>query len=277
MAWLHHMDPSRDSHNIKQEKTMAPVALVTGSSRGIGRAIACCLADVGFDIIVNYEKNRVAAEQTAGEVDKRNRRTRICRASVAVPEDCRRLVESTMDAFGRLDLLVNNAGIAPRTRADILEATPESYDEVLNTNLKGPYFLTQLAANHMIRLTRTGVVPKARIVNVTSISAFATSTSRGEYCVSKAGLSMMTALFAVRLAEHGITVNEIQPGIIRTDMTAPVRETYDQRISEGLTPIRRWGLPEDVGKAVAAVALGYFDFTTGAAIPVDGGFHLRRL
>ncbi len=256
---------------------MAPAALVTGSSRGIGRAIACCLADIGYDIVVNYEKNREAAEQTAGEVDKRNRRARICRASVAVPEDRRRLVEFTMDAFGRLDLLVNNAGIAPRSRADILEATPESYDEVLGTNLKGPYFLTQLAANRMIQLTRNGIVPKARIVNVTSISAFATSTSRGEYCVSKAGLSMMTALFAVRLAEHGITVNEIQPGIIRTDMTAPVSEIYDRRISDGLTPIRRWGLPEDVGKAVAAVALGYFDFTTGAAIPVDGGFHLRRL
>ncbi len=256
---------------------MAPVALVTGSSRGIGSAIAVCLADAGYDIVVNYEKNREAAEQTAGEVEKRNRRPRICRASVAVPEDSRRLIDFTMDGFGRLDLLVNNAGIAPRTRTDILEATPESYDEVLNTNLKGPYFLTQLAANHMIQLTRNKIVPKARIVNVTSISAFASSTSRGEYCVSKAGLSMVTALFASRLAEHGITVNEIQPGIIKTDMTGPVRETYDRRIADGLTPIRRWGLPEDVGKAVAAVALGYFDFTTGAAIPVDGGFHLRRL
>ncbi len=256
---------------------MAPVALVTGSSRGIGRAIACCLADVGYDIVVNYNSNRDAAERTADEVRKRNRRPRVCRASVAVAEESRRLVECAMDAFGRIDLLVNNAGIAPRTRADILEATPESYDEVLNTNLRGPYFLTQLAANHMIRLSRNGVVAKARIVNVTSISAFASSTSRGEYCVSKAGLSMMTALFAVRLAEHGITVNEIRPGIIKTDMTGPAREIYDRRIAEGLTPIRRWGMPDDVGKAVAAVALGYFDFTTGAAIPVDGGFHLRRL
>ena len=256
---------------------MAPVALVTGSSRGIGRAIACCLADVGYDIVVNYRKNRDAAEQTADEVRKRKQQTRVCRASVAVPEDSRRLVEFTLDAFGRLDLLVNNAGIAPRTRTDILEATPESYDEVLNTNLKGPYFLTQLAANHMVQLTRNGTVSKARIVNVTSISAFASSTSRGEYCVSKSGLSMVTALFAVRLAEHGITVNEIQPGIIKTDMTSQVREIYDRRIAEGLSPIRRWGLPEDVGKAVAAVALGYFDFTTGAAIPVDGGFHMRRL
>lgn len=261
----------------RQESTMAPVALVTGSSRGIGRAIACCLADAGYDIVVNYERNRAAAKQTADEVRRRNRRPRICGASVAVPEDSRRLVEFTLDAFGRLDLLVNNAGIAPRTRADILETTPESFNEVLDTNLKGPYFLTQLAAGHMIQLTRSEIVPKARIVNVTSISAFASSTSRGEYCVSKAGLSMMTTLFAVRLAEHGITVNEIQPGIIKTDMTEPVREIYDRRIAEGLTPIRRWGLPEDVGKAVAAVALGYFDFTTGAAIPVDGGFHIRRL
>ena len=269
--------PSRDSHNVSQEKTMAPVALVTGSSRGIGRAIACCLADVGYDIVVNYNSNRDAARQTADEIRKRSRRPRICRASVAVPEECKRLIDFTMDAYGRIDLLVNNAGIAPRTRADILEATLESYDEVLNTNLKGPYFLTQQAASHMIHLTRNEIVPKARIVNVTSISAFASSPSRGEYCVSKAGLSMMTALFAVRLAEYGITVNEIQPGVIKTDMTGPVRALYDRRIAEGLTPIRRWGLPDDVGKAVAAVALGYFDFTTGAAIPVDGGFHLRRL
>ncbi|MDE2998628.1 MAG: 3-ketoacyl-ACP reductase [Gemmatimonadota bacterium] len=256
---------------------MAPVALVTGSSRGIGRAIACCLADVGYDIVVNYEKNLDAAKQTADEVRKRNRRPRICGASVAVPDESRRLIEFTMDAFGRIDLLVNNAGIAPRTRRDILETPPESYDEVLDTNLKGPYFLTQLAATHMIQLTGNGIIPKARIVNITSISAFASSTSRGEYCISKAGLSMMTMLFAARLAEHGITVNEIQPGVIKTDMTGPVREIYDRRIAEGLTPIRRWGQPEDVGKAVAAVALGYFDFTTGAAIPVDGGFHLRRL
>ena len=257
---------------------MAPVALVTGSSRGIGRAIACCLADVGYDIVVNYNSNRDAAEQTADEIRKRNRRTRNLQGvGCGSGGKQARLIELTMDAFGRIDLLVNNAGIAPRTRADILEATPDSYDEVLNTNLKGPYFLTQLAANHMIRLTRNEIVPKARIVNVTSISAFASSTSRGEYCISKAGLSMMTALFAVRLAEYGITVNEIQPGVIKTDMTGPVRALYDRRIAEGLTPIRRWGLPEDVGKAVAAVALGYFDFTTGAAIPVDGGFHLRRL
>ena len=266
-----------DTDKDRQESAMAPVALVTGSSRGIGRAIACSLADAGYDIVVNYEKNRDAAKQTADQVRKRNRRPGVCGASVAVPEDSRRLIEFTMDAFGRIDLLVNNAGIAPKTRADILETTPESFDEVLNTNLKGPYFLTQLAARHMIHLTRNEIVPKARIVNVTSISAFAGSTNRGEYCVSKAGLSMMTALFAVRLAEYGITVNEVQPGIIKTDMTGPVRKLYDRRIAEGLTPIRRWGLPEDVGKAVAAVALGYFDFTTGAAIPVDGGFHLRRL
>ncbi len=256
---------------------MSSVALVTGSSRGIGRGIAFCLAEAGYDILINYTRNREAAREAADGVRQRGRRAEICRADIASADEGKRLVDDTLETFGRLDLLVNNAGIAPRVRADILEAGAESYDDVLATNLKGPYFLTQYAANRMIELQKKGAVETPRIVIISSISAFTSSPSRGEYCVSKAGLSMMTRLFADRLAQYGIPVNEIQPGIIQTDMTGPVREKYDRLIAEGLTPIRRWGQPEDIGRAVAAIALGYFDFTTGAAIPVDGGFHLHRL
>jgi 3-oxoacyl-[acyl-carrier protein] reductase len=254
-----------------------PAALVTGSSRGIGRGIAFCLAEAGYDILVNYAGNQTAANETATGVRERGQKAQICQGDVALTADGKRLVDTTLKTFGRIDLLVNNAGIGPRVRADILEASLDSYDEVMDTNLKGPYFLTQYAANKMIQLKDDGVIETPRIVVITSISAYTSSTARGEYCVSKAGLSMMTRLFADRLAEYGIPVNEIQPGIIQTDMTVPVKEKYDSLIADGLTPIRRWGQPEDIGKAVAAIALGYLDFTTGAAIPVDGGFHMHRL
>lgn len=254
-----------------------PAALVTGSSRGIGRGIAFCLAEAGYDILVNYAGNEAAAQETATEVRNLGQKAEICQADVTNTSDGQRLVDKTLEVFGRIDMLVNNAGIAPRVRADILEASPDSYQEVMDTNLKGPYFLTQYAANHMIELKKAGAIQTPRIVVITSISAYTSSTARGEYCVSKAGLSMMTRLFADRLAEHDIPVNEIQPGIIQTDMTGPVKEKYDALIADGLTPIRRWGQPDDIGKAVAAIGLGYLDFTTGAAIPVDGGFHLKRL
>ena len=256
---------------------MAPVALVTGSSRGIGRGIAWCLADAGFDLLINYSQNQQAAEESAKGVIERNQKAEICQANVMSISDGRRLVDTTLDKFGRLDILVKNAGIAPRVRADLLETGEESYDDVMSTNLRGPYFLTQYASNHLIELKKNGIVESPRIVIISSISAYTASINRGEYCLSKAGLTMMTRLFADRLAEHDITVNEVQPGIIETDMTGSVKEKYDELIAEGLTPIRRWGQPDDVGKAVAAIALGYLDFTTGAAIPVDGGFHMRRL
>jgi NAD(P)-dependent dehydrogenase (short-subunit alcohol dehydrogenase family) len=227
--------------------------------------------------MINYTRNEEAAKEAAEEVTSRGVKAAICQASVAEIDDGRALVDRTLEEFGRLDLLVNNAGIAPRVRADILEAEPESYDEVMATNLRGPYFLTQYAANQMIQLKDAGKIEAGRIVVISSISAFTASASRGEYCVSKTGLTMMTQLFADRLAEHGITVNEVQPGIIQTDMTGPVKEKYDALIADGLTPIRRWGQPEDIGRAVVAIANGYLDFTTGAAIPVDGGFHIRRL
>jgi NAD(P)-dependent dehydrogenase (short-subunit alcohol dehydrogenase family) len=174
-------------------------------------------------------------------------------------------------------MLVNNAGIAPPKRVDILEATEQSFDRVMEVNLKGPYFLTQLAANWMVRQKTDHPERSFRIVNISSISAYTSSTSRGEYCLSKAGVAMMTKLYADRLAEYGIGVFEIRPGIIATDMTSPVKEKYDKLISDGLTPIKRWGQPEDVAKAIRAIAQGLFDFSTGQVLDVDGGFHLRRL
>jgi NAD(P)-dependent dehydrogenase (short-subunit alcohol dehydrogenase family) len=174
-------------------------------------------------------------------------------------------------------MLINNAGVAPTKRRDLLEATEESFDRVLGINLKGPYFLTQMVANWMIEQKKQDPAGEYRIVNTSSISAYTSSPARGEYCISKAGISMMTALYADRLAEFGIGVFEVRPGIIKTDMTKVVTEKYDKLIAEGLTPIQRWGMPEDVGRAVGAIAEGRLDFCTGQVINVDGGFHLRRL
>jgi NAD(P)-dependent dehydrogenase (short-subunit alcohol dehydrogenase family) len=198
-------------------------------------------------------------------------------ADVADPEAGRGLVDAVFDAFGRVDVWVNNAGVAPASRLDLLETTPESWDRVLGTNLRGPFFLTQAVARRLVDLVGRGIARAPRIVFITSVSSAAASVNRGEYCVAKAGLSMLARLFALRLAEHGITVHEIRPGIIATDMTAGVRAAYDQRIADGLSPIRRWGTPEDVGRAVAALARGDFPFSTGDVWHIDGGFHVPRL
>lgn len=256
----------------------APVALVTGAGRGIGRGIALALAGAGFDIGVNYARNRDAADQACAAIVALGRRAVPIQGDVSVRADRERLVEETVDRLGPIGLLVNNAGVAPSVRADLLEATEDSFDRLIATNLKGPYFLTQLVARKMILWRADGVVAAPRIVFITSVSAFAPSVNRGDYCVSKAGLSMAAKLFAARLAGEGIGVYEVQPGIIRTDMTAKVKERYDRLIhEENLLPIKRWGEPEDVGKAVVAIARGDFDYTTGIAIQVDGGFHLRIL
>jgi len=254
------------------------VALVTGASRGIGRGIALALADCGHAVIVNYAGNEMAAQETAERCRSISggARAEICQADVSRPEDRQRLITFARERFGRLDLLVNNAGITSPGRADLLEATEESFDRVMSVNLKGPYFLTQLAARWMIEQRKTTVF-HPKIVNITSISAYTASTNRGDYCVAKAGLAMMTQLYAARLAEHGISVYEVRPGIIATDMTAAVQDKYDRLIGEGLTPIARWGTPEDVGRAVAAIAQEYLPFSTGEVLNVDGGFHLRRL
>jgi 3-oxoacyl-[acyl-carrier protein] reductase len=253
------------------------VALVTGGSRGIGRAICLQLAADGYDIALVYRSNAAAADQTAESLRQTGRRAEAIPADVGLAEDRTRLVETVRSRFGRCDLLVNNAGAAPKQRKDILETTEESYDNVMAVNLKGPFFLTQQVAGWMIEQLRDDPQRRCRIVNVGSISAFTSSPNRPEYCLSKAGIRMMTLLFADRLAEYGIGVFEVQPGIIATDMTAGVKEKYDALIAGGLTPIRRWGRPEDVARAVSAVARGDFDFATGQAFHIDGGFHLRRL
>lgn len=264
---------------------MNPTALITGASRGIGRGIALELARLGYDLVINYAGNAEAARQTAadcmaaGHAAGKTLRAEPCRADISRAEDRLHLVEFTRRTFGRLDLLVNNAGVAPTVRADILEATEESFDRLIAINVKGPYFLTQLVAKWMLEQVQN---PKAgvqspKIITVSSISAYTASTNRGDYCISKAALAMLTPLFAARLAEHGIRVYEIRPGIIATDMTAGVKEKYDKLIAEGLTPIRRWGTPEDVGRAVAAIAQDLLPFSTGEVLNVDGGFHLRRL
>ncbi|WP_433085321.1 3-ketoacyl-ACP reductase [Dactylosporangium sp. CA-052675] len=248
-------------------------ALVTGASRGIGRGIALALARAGWDVVVNYASNADAAARVAAEVERHGAKAATVRADLAESADRARLVAEAYAAFGDIELLVNNAGVAPDVRADILEAGEESFDRLVGINLKGPYFLTQLVANRMIAAGTAG-----RIVTISSMSAYTASVNRGDYCVTKAGLAMLTKLYAARLAEHGITVYEVRPGIIATDMTGGVKEKYDRLIlDEGVTPIRRWGTPDDVGKAVVAIASGLLPFSTGQVIDVDGGFHLKTL
>lgn len=242
-----------------------PLAIVTGASRGIGRAIAVELART-HQVVATYREREDAAVALARECG-----AEIFRLDVASRQDREALLSFCRQKWDRLDLLVNNAGIAPRQRLDLLEATEESFDEVLGANLKGPYFLTQSAGRWMSE-HRGG-----RIVFVTSISAYTSSVSRGEYCVSKAGLSMAVQLFADRLASAGVRVFEIRPGIIRTDMIAPVQAKYEQKVAQGLFPQARLGEPRDVALAVRALADGLLDYSTGQVINVDGGFHLRRL
>jgi NAD(P)-dependent dehydrogenase (short-subunit alcohol dehydrogenase family) len=252
-----------------------PVAIVTGASRGIGRSVALELATLGFDLVINRAQEQ--QPEVLQEVAGLGARCEFAPGSVAETDVRRRIVALAKEKFGRCDMLVNNAGAAPLKRMDILQAGEESFDRVLGINLKGPYFLTQLVANWMIEQRRQEPRRPLRIVNIGSISAYTSSPSRGEYCVSKAGVAMMTRLYADRLAEYDIGVFEISPGIIETDMTRAVKEKYDRLIAEGLTPIRRWGTPDDVAKAIGAIAEGRLDFSTGSVINVDGGFHLRRL
>lgn len=262
---------------------MNQVALITGASRGIGRGIAIELAKCGFDIVINYVSNDESAKRVAelcvSEAinSKKEIVAEVFKADISLKDDRFKLVEFVKNRFRRIDLLVCNAGVAPLKRADILESEEESFDRLISINLKGPYFLTQLVAKWMIGLVSENKELKPKIVFISSISAYTASVNRGEYCISKAGLSMVAKLFAARLADSGIYVYEIRPGIIETDMTAAVKDKYNNLISNGLTPIRRWGTPEDVGRAVSAIALGYLPFSTGEVINVDGGFHLRIL
>jgi 3-oxoacyl-[acyl-carrier protein] reductase len=253
------------------------VAIITGSGRGIGRGIAIQLAKIGWSIVINDVGNPDPPRETLELVRAEGSDGQIILADVTSTADRQRLVSETLDSFGRIDLLVNNAGIGPRQRLDILETSEESMHEVLGVNLIGPFFLTQVVAREMIKLVDQKTVADPKIINIGSISAFTSSTSRAEYCISKAGIAMTTLLYADRLAAHGINVYEIRPGIIATPMTAGVKEKYDKLIAEGITPIKRWGQPEDIGKAIVAIAEGYFPFSTGQVINVDGGFHVQRL
>lgn len=253
------------------------VALVTGAGRGIGQGIVLALAKRGWDVVINYRGNTAAATATARQVEQNGRRALLLQADIGLEAGRQRLLDETLQQFGRIDLLVNNAGMAPRQRRDLLEVTEASYDEIMAVNLKGPFFLTQRVARAMIDLLQAGRITCPKIINIGSISAYTSSLNRSEYCLSKAGLAMMTALFADGLAEYGIYVYEVRPGVIDTDMTSGVKEKYDHLINEGLTPIRRWGQPDDVAQAVVALAEDYLPFSTGEVINVDGGFHLRRL
>lgn len=256
---------------------MKKVALVTGGSRGIGLGIATHLALAGFDLAINGVREESAVKDVLKELQAKGSDAIYVRGNLASSADRKEMIARVGKHFGRLNLLVNNAGMAPRERRDILEATEESFDEVISTNLKGTYFLTQLAANWMIEQKKADQNFEATIVNVSSISATVASTNRGEYCVSKAGLSMTTQLFATRLGEFNIPVFEVRPGVIDTDMTAGAKAKYDKLISEGLTVQKRWGFPDDVGKVVAALASGSFPYSTGQVIMVDGGLTIPRL
>ena len=257
-----------------------PVSLVTGAGRGIGRGIATELARLGHAVVINYAGNVSAAEECLQLVREAGGDGITAQADVSISADRERLVNQVIDHYGRIDLLVNNAGVAPNVRADILDAGEESFDRLININLKGPYFLTQLIARQMIKQVQNGGVNASSppcIVTISSISAYTASVNRGDYCVSKAGLTMMTTLFAARLAEYGINVYEIRPGIIATDMTEKVKDRYNKLIEGGAWPINRWGQPDDVGRAVAALARHDFPFSTGEIINVDGGFHIRTI
>lgn len=245
---------------------MKPVAIVTGASRGIGRGIAIELSKT-HDVVATYKGRLDAAQSLQAETG-----CAIFQCDVSQREDRFGLIAYCREKFGRLDLLVNNAGITQRVRADVVEAGEESFDELMGVNLKGPHFLTQLAARWMLDQKQGG-----RIVFVSSISSFAASVNRAEYCISKAALSMSVTLWAARLAPDGIPVFEIQPGVIRTDMISTVEKLYEERIANGLVPQRRMGEPADVAKAVRAIADGLLDYATGQVLNVDGGFHMRTL
>jgi NAD(P)-dependent dehydrogenase (short-subunit alcohol dehydrogenase family) len=261
----------------------APAAvLVTGASRGLGRGVAEALAQDGHSVAIHYATNRAAAEQTQAACRAAARDASqqfpLVGGDVGRAGDRARIVAETLGALGRLDALVNNAGMAPRVRADIVEAAEDSFDELIAVNLKGPYFLSQSVARHWLAHPREARLRGGyKLVFVTSISASMASVNRGEYCVSKAGLAMAVQLWATRLAAEGVQVFEVRPGIMATDMTAGVKEKYDRMIADGLVPQGRWGTAEDVGRAVAALVGGAVPFSTGDVLHVDGGLHLHRL
>jgi NAD(P)-dependent dehydrogenase (short-subunit alcohol dehydrogenase family) len=255
----------------------APIAAITGARRGIGRGIAVALARSGFDLVLNDLQDDADMAATREAVEALGRRANVVTGDIARVEAADSLAGRLFDAFGKVDCLVNNAGVPAGKRGDLLDMSPDAFDATLGVNLRGTFFLTQAAARRMIASPVTEADPPRSIVFITSLSAVAASPERGEYCIGKAGLSMAARLFALRLAPHGVACHEVRPGIIRTPMTAPVAGRYDRLITEGLSPMPRWGEADDVGRAVAALASGAFAFTTGDAIHVDGGLHVARL
>ncbi|MDD4889648.1 MAG: 3-ketoacyl-ACP reductase [Phycisphaerae bacterium] len=280
-------------------QSFTPCALITGAGQGIGRGIALALAADGYDIVANDivadpTNTAKGLYEVKARVEAFGRRCLPVQADISKPADQQKLVDAAVAEFGGIDMLVNNAGVAPKVRTDILETTEESYDRLMTINLRGPFFLTQKVARQMLKQQGSGAggqgsgsaasspapsprTPTPVIVFISSISAYVSSTGRPEYCISKAGVSMSAMLYADRLARDGICVYEIRPGIIATDMTAVVKEKYDKMIADGLLPQPRWGTPEDIGKAVVGLAKGYLAYSTGQVIEVGGGFGIRRL
>ncbi|HWB27915.1 MAG TPA: 3-ketoacyl-ACP reductase [Chitinophagaceae bacterium] len=256
---------------------MKQVAFITGGTRGIGLGIAKELAKVGFNIAVNGVRGKETVEPVLAELAAYGVTVDYVQGDVSNKQDREKMLGEVLAKSGRLNVLVNNAGIAPKERKDILEASEESFDHLISVNLKGPYFLTQQVANYFVQQKKQDTQFPCCIINISSISATVASVNRGEYCISKAGIAMATKLWASRLGEYNIPVYEVQPGIIKTDMTAGVIEKYDKLFAAGLAIQSRWGLPEDVGKAVKALACGDFPYSTGQVIMVDGGQTIGRL
>ena len=256
---------------------MKKTALITGGSRGIGFGIAKALAKEGYNLAINGVRDEAGAAEALNELRELGAEVAYCQGSIASAGDREAIIEKAYSVFGQINLLVNNAGIAPRVRLDILETTVENYQEVMTTNLEGPFFFTQAVGKRMAAARQDNHAFEAAIIFVTSISATVASVNRGEYCISKAGLAMTNLLFAVRMAEYNIPVYEIRPGIISTDMTSKVQEKYDNLFQSGFALQPRWGTPEDVGKAVASLTRGDFPYSTGQVIGVDGGMLIDRL
>lgn len=256
---------------------MKQVVLVTGGSRGIGYGIVKQLAMLGFNIAINGVRSEEFVKDVIADIKNLGADVIYCQGNISLREDRKKILREVKNHFHRLDILVNNAGMAPRERCDLLTATEESFDEVISVNLKGNYFLTQDAANWMIEQKQADKTFAGCIINISSISATVASVNRGDYCVSKAGISMATQLFAVRLGEYDIPVYEVRPGIINTDMTAGVKEKYDRLIADGLCVQKRWGQPDDIGKVVGALSVGSFPYSTGQVFMVDGGLTIPRL
>jgi NAD(P)-dependent dehydrogenase (short-subunit alcohol dehydrogenase family) len=253
------------------------VAVVTGARRGIGRGIACALASAGFDLALIDLVEDEASRDTVEETRRRGAMTRFIRGDIAALEEHERLLDAVYDGFKTIDCLVNNAGVSVTHRGDVLDVTPESFDRVVGINLRGTFFFTQAAARRMLAERRADDLPPRAIVTISSINAWLVGPDRAEYCIAKTGLTMMTKIFALRLAPHCIHTYEIRPGVIATDMTAVAKPKYDKLIGEGLSPIRRWGHPDDIGAAVAALARNALPFATGDAYHIDGGMHIYKV